>query len=239
PTTTQPGNGVTTPVPTQDGMVKNCNKFHFVAKGQACATVISLYSISLAQFVQWNPAAKSDCTGLWAETYACVGVIGGIVSTTITASTTTPVGNGIATPTPTQPDMVGNCNEFYFVVSGDSCASIASKSGISLDDLITWNPSVGGASCKRLWLSAYVCISVIGYSPTPTQPGNGVATPTPIQDGMATSCKTFHFVTAGQTYDTIVAIYHITTAQFISWNPAVGSSCTGLWAGTYACVSVL
>jgi hypothetical protein len=71
PTTTPstgPGNGVSTPVPTQPGMISNCNKFHFVQQGQSCATIAALYSISVAQFIQWNPAARDDCSGLWGST---------------------------------------------------------------------------------------------------------------------------------------------------------------------------
>jgi hypothetical protein len=49
-------------------MVGNCNKFHYVEKEQSCVTIATLYSISTSQFVQWNPAAKSDCSGLWALT---------------------------------------------------------------------------------------------------------------------------------------------------------------------------
>jgi hypothetical protein len=49
-------------------MVGNCNKFHFVKKDQTCTIIAALYSLSVAQFTQWNPAAKSDCSGLWAET---------------------------------------------------------------------------------------------------------------------------------------------------------------------------
>jgi hypothetical protein len=59
---------VSTPVPTQTGMVGNCNKFHFVRQDQTCEVIAALYSISTAQFIQWNPAAKSDCSGLWAST---------------------------------------------------------------------------------------------------------------------------------------------------------------------------
>ena len=57
-----------TPSPIQDGMVGNCNRSHWVADGQSCATIAALYSITVAQFIQWNPAAKSDCSGLWART---------------------------------------------------------------------------------------------------------------------------------------------------------------------------
>ncbi|XXH02269.1 hypothetical protein Hte_008638 [Hypoxylon texense] len=159
PTSTQPGNGVATPTPTQDGMVSNCNKFHFVDNGQTCATIAALYSISVAQFVQWNPAAKSDCSGLWGSTYACVGVIG--TTPTPSVTTTTSVGNGIATPTPTQPSMVNNCDSFYYVASGDNCASIASKSGISLAQFVEWNPSVG-SSCTGLWLDASYIVLLYG-----------------------------------------------------------------------------
>lgn len=134
--------------------------------------------------------------------------------------------------------MVSNCDAFYYVVSGDTCATIASKSGISVSQFVSWNPSVGNA-CSGLWLDAYVCISIIGHEPAPIAPGNGVATPTPIQDGMTKSCKTFHFVKSGETCAIIAAKYGITSTQFISWNPAVGPSCNGMWANTYACVAVL
>ena len=73
-TTTVPGNGVTTPLPIQDGMVGNCNKFHRVELGESCATIAPLYSISSAQFIQWNPAAKSDCSGLWGSTVSHPGL---------------------------------------------------------------------------------------------------------------------------------------------------------------------
>ncbi|KAK1688370.1 hypothetical protein BDP55DRAFT_692457 [Colletotrichum godetiae] len=240
--TTSTGNGVSTPLPTQAQIVTNCNKFYYVQSGESCSSVATANGITLAQFLEWNPSAGSTCAGLWANAYACVGIIGGATATaTSPPTTTTSTGNGIATPTPTQPNMVGNCDSFYFVVSGDTCASITSKSGISLSQFVEWNPSVG-SSCSGLWLNAYVCISIVGHTPTtptPTNPGNGVATPTPIQDGMTKSCKTFHFVVSGNTCATIASQYGISVAQFTTWNPAVGSSCTGLWANTYACVAVL
>ncbi|KAF5482996.1 LysM domain-containing protein [Colletotrichum siamense] len=241
PTTTSTGNGISTPQPTQAQIVSNCNKFYFVKSGESCSTVASSNGITLAQFLEWNPSAGSTCAGLWANAYACVGIIGGATITSSPPTTTTSTGNGIATPTPTQPNMVGNCDSFYFVKSGDTCAAIASKSGISVSQFVDWNPSVG-SSCGGLWLDAYVCISIIGHTPTtptPTSPGNGVATPTPIQDGMTKSCKKFHYVVSGNTCTTIASQYGITVAQFTSWNPAVGSSCTGLWLNTYACVAVL
>lgn len=236
------GNGVETPLPTQPGMVDDCDDFYFVEVGDSCAAIALEHGISQAQFVEWNPSVGSDCAGLWADAYVCVGRIGATPTTTTT--TTTSAGNGITTPTPTQPGMIGNCDDFYLVQPGDTCAAIASSHGISQTQFQNYNPSVG-ADCSGLGANAYVCVHRIG---TPTNPdptttttssGNGVATPTPIQDGMVSNCGRFHFVVQGDICASIAATYGITTANFVRWNPAVKNDCSGLWAETYACVGLI
>ncbi|KAI1810267.1 LysM domain-containing protein [Poronia punctata] len=234
-TTTGSPNGIETPTPTQPSIASNCDKFYLVKQGDTCEAIGTTQGITLAQFLAWNPSAGSSCTGLWADAYACVSIIGHEATTT----TTTTAGNGIATPTPIQPSMVSNCDSFYKVKSGDTCATIASSHGISVSQITTWNPAVG-SSCTTLWLDYYICISIVGHTPTTTSPGNGIATPTPTQSGMTPNCKTFHLVKSGESCATIASQYHITVAQFVSWNPASGgTSCTGLWANTYACVAIL
>lgn len=71
---TQPAPSNPTPQPVQDGMAKNCKKFHFVKSGQSCFTISSQYGITLASFLKWNPAAGNSCQVLSANTYACVGL---------------------------------------------------------------------------------------------------------------------------------------------------------------------
>ncbi|KAK3901749.1 hypothetical protein C8A05DRAFT_34547 [Staphylotrichum tortipilum] len=39
--------------------------------------------------------------------------------------------NGIATPTPIQPNMVNNCDLFHKVKSEDTCATIAASKGVT------------------------------------------------------------------------------------------------------------
>ncbi|KAH7626009.1 LysM domain-containing protein [Sordaria sp. MPI-SDFR-AT-0083] len=134
--------------------------------------------------------------------------------------------------------MVKNCDLFYKVKSGDTCATIAAAKGVTVAQLTTWNPYVK-SDCSLLWVDYNICISIVGHTPTPVKPGNGIQTPTPIQSGMTTSCRTFHFVTSGQTCQTIIAKYGITQANFVKWNPAVKSDCTGMWANAYVCVAVL
>ncbi|KAL4782868.1 hypothetical protein BJX76DRAFT_358502 [Aspergillus varians] len=75
-------------------------------------------------------------------------------TTTTTTSTTT---SGVATPTPTQANMVKNCTKFHKVGSKDQCSVIASENNISLADFYTWNPDVGD-KCGALWLDYYVCV---------------------------------------------------------------------------------
>ncbi|KAL0930177.1 LysM domain-containing protein [Colletotrichum truncatum] len=234
PSPTTPGNGITTPTPTQATIVTNCDAFYFVVAGDTCETIASKHGITVAQFRSWNPSAGTTCTGLWANAYACVSIVGH--TPTKPSTTTTKPGNGIATPTPIQPNLVGNCDRFYKVKSGDTCATIASSNGITVQQITTWNPAVK-SDCTALWLDYYICTSIVGH--TPTTPGNGIQTPTPIQSGMTTSCKTFHFVTSGQTCQVITARYGITQANFFKWNPAVKSDCTGMWANAYVCVAVL
>ncbi|KAM7221626.1 carbohydrate-binding module family 50 protein [Rhypophila decipiens] len=228
-TTTQ-GNGITTPTPLQREIVSNCDAFYMVKDKETCDTVAKANGISVAQLQQWNPSAGSNCAGLWANAYACVSTIG---------HTPTPVapGNGIQTPSPLQQQIVSNCDAFYKVQRDENCDKVASKNGISVSQLQQWNPSVG-SNCAGLWADAYACVSIIGHTPTPVNPGNGVQTPTPIQDGMTKSCKTFHLV-SGQTCQSVLDRYKITLASFYKWNPAVGNSCQSMWDKTYVCVAVL
>jgi hypothetical protein len=244
-TTTSAGNGVTTPTPTQDGMVDGCNKFHFVEAKQNCDTIAKTYGITRAQFISYNPSVGDTCAGMWAEVYVCVSVVGSEPSSTKTQSpTTTGNGNGVSTPSPTQPEMITDCNKFYFVKSKDTCASIAKANNLSQTQFFNWQPSVG-TDCAGLWLDAYVCVGRIGVTPTPTavptstKPGNGVATPTPIQDGMVSNCNRFQFVSSTTTCQSILDQYRITLAQFTKWNPGAGSGCNTLWGNTYACVGVI
>ncbi|KAL6867810.1 carbohydrate-binding module family 50 protein [Trichoderma novae-zelandiae] len=148
-TTTSAGNGIATPTPTQTGMVKNCNKFYLVVSGDGCFDIAAANNIALDDFYTWNPAVKTDCSGLFPSYYVCVGIVG--------SSTPSKTTSAIATPTPYQDGMTKSCRGFHLVVSGDSCYDIANAAGISLDSFYGWNPGVG-TGCTTLWPGYYVCI---------------------------------------------------------------------------------
>jgi hypothetical protein len=114
PTATTTGNGISTPTPTQSGMVSNYNTFYHAESGDNCSGIVSANGITLDNFYAWNPAVGSTCATLGAGYYVCVNIVGGTTATktTLTTSTTT-AGNGIVTPTPTQPNMATNCDQFH------------------------------------------------------------------------------------------------------------------------------
>lgn len=243
-TTSKPGNGISTPNPIQTGMVGNCNKFHLVVSGDSCAAIATSNNIALSDFYTWNPAVKTDCTLLLVGDYVCIGIVGGTtIKPTSTTSTTSKPGNGISTPNPIQTGMVGNCNKFHLVVSGDSCAAIATSNNIALADFYTWNPAVK-TDCTSLLLGDYVCVGIVGGTTikptsTTTKPGNGISTPTPTQTGMVSNCNTFYLVKTGDSCAAIATSKGISLDNFYKWNPAIKTDCSGLWVSYYVCVNIV
>ncbi|CBF71205.1 hypothetical protein AN6664.2 [Aspergillus nidulans FGSC A4] len=240
-TTTKTGNA---PGPTQSGQVETCNRWDLVQDGDTCSVYLEKYpGLSLAKLVEWNPAIGSQCQNLWVETYLCTGIEGWSAPTTTTATTTTsPPGNGIPTPTPTQPGMIADCNAFHEVKSGDTCANIAQSAGISVSQFTAWNSGVG-TGCTSLWLGYFVCVSRVGatatMTTTTTSAGNGIATPTPTLPGMVANCDAFYLVRSGDGCAAIASSKGISLAQLYAWNTNLGTSCTGLWAEYYVCVSIV
>ncbi|CRK16642.1 hypothetical protein BN1723_003819 [Verticillium longisporum] len=228
-TPTQPDNGIATPSPTQPKMADNCDAFVMIEPFDACRDVAQSAGISLADFISWNPSVGAGCTSLKPNAYACVSVIG---------HTPTTPGNGITTPQPTQPALVPNCNKFHLVVSGDRCSTVAARYGVPVAAFLAWNPQAG-SNCAGLRRDAYACVGVVGFTPTPTNPGEGVVTPAPIQPGMVATCKTFHFVEKGQICATVQNRYKVSLADLVKWNPGIGADCTLMWADSYLCVGVL
>ncbi|KAH6995529.1 hypothetical protein BKA56DRAFT_627344 [Ilyonectria sp. MPI-CAGE-AT-0026] len=232
PTPTEPdnpGNDIKTPSPIQNGMAKNCNKFHLVKSTTTCTSIEEYYKLPWADFYKWNPAVGSTCTSLLTGYYVCVGVVG--------FTTPTTPDNGISTPSPIQVGMIKDCNKFHLVKSTTTCVSIQDHYKISFADFYKWNPAIG-SKCTSLWADTNVCVGIIGGSTTPTNPGNGIGTPKPIQDGMIKSCKKFHLVKSTTTCASIQNYYQITLAQLYKWNPAIGSTCQNLWAEYNVCVGV-
>lgn len=118
-TTTSLGNGISTPTPYQSSMTTSCNSFHLIITNDQCGNIAANTSISLADFYLWDPAVGSSCGLLWAGYYVCINVLGGPTPTTSSVASMISPGNGVATPTPTQPGMTTSCNAFHLVKTSD------------------------------------------------------------------------------------------------------------------------
>lgn len=130
--------------------------------------------------------------------------------------------------------MVDNCDAFYFVKADESCNDIATRHGITLAQFSTWNPKLGDG-CGGLWAEAYVCVSVIGHTPT-TGP-NGIYTPTPRQPNMVANCDGFDLLATDKVGCSYTSWKNfITTKQLELWN---GADCFSLVKGHYTCVSII
>lgn len=92
------------PTRHQSGMTSDCDSFYFVEPGNGCVDIANAHGISTAPFIEWSPAVGEDGSGLWANAYVCVGIIG--------------PGGGFPTPTPIQLGMTSRCDRFHMVGAG-------------------------------------------------------------------------------------------------------------------------
>lgn len=65
-------------------MVDNCNKFYKVQKDENCDIVAGKNGITRKDLQTWNTELGDDCSGIWADVYVCVNVIGRDPSPTTT-----------------------------------------------------------------------------------------------------------------------------------------------------------
>ncbi len=208
-------------------MVNYCNRFVKTIPGDTCDGLSFWNGVGGGQWVKlWNSIAE-DCHDLQVNKYVCIGVIGG---------TPTQAANGVATPSPTHPGMVGNCNKFTYDTPGDTCDGLAFWNGVGSGQWVKlWN-SVA-EDCHNLQVYRYVCIGVIGG--TPTQAANGVATPLPSQTGMVSNCNKFLWAWPGDTCDSISFWNGVAGGQWVKlWNSA-GENCQYLQVNKYVCIGVI
>ncbi|RKK78487.1 hypothetical protein BFJ69_g5537 [Fusarium oxysporum] len=66
--------GIVTSTPTQTGMVTGCKYFYQVHGGDGCWDIAHDNNINLDDFYKWNPAVKTDCSGLQPDYNICIGI---------------------------------------------------------------------------------------------------------------------------------------------------------------------
>lgn len=75
--TTSAPTGTLKPSPTQAGLIFPWSRFYVAFADDNCNMIVAIYiSFSLDDFVQWNSAIGTTCSGIWADTWYCVGIPG-------------------------------------------------------------------------------------------------------------------------------------------------------------------
>ncbi|KAJ6503679.1 hypothetical protein C8R45DRAFT_973429 [Mycena sanguinolenta] len=108
------------------GTLTNCTTYYTIASGDTCTAVEKKFSLALTDLLHWNTALTSACTTIQLGEAYCVA------------------GGG------------NTCPQVYTVVSGDSCGAIESKFGITITQILAWNPWLT-SSCA-LQVGQNVCV---------------------------------------------------------------------------------
>lgn len=168
---------IVTPTPVAAGESQNCTSWFAPTPDTICTKILIAFQITMAEFYTMNPSVGTDCSGLNAGTYYCVSTNPGgqlpvytdtgsgtlsfvtTFSGWVSETTTTAKPTGVVTPSPIQTGMVNNCNKFYDIQSGDSCAAIQSSYSITFAQLYSWNPAIG-SNCQYLDVGDYICVGI-------------------------------------------------------------------------------
>ena len=165
-------------------------------------------------------------------------------------------------PEKTQPGQPPNCDDWYLVSAWDTCESIlATNSWISLDQLLSWNPTIG-SDCSGLFDGWWVCINVpnpplatsfftwtttllggpepslvSNYTPTTFPTADSNFDPQPTQAGIISGCLAYYQAQEGDTCREIIGDgTYLSQEEFFSFNPALNGNCDGLWLDYWYCV---
>ncbi|KAJ7890935.1 hypothetical protein B0H14DRAFT_3700583, partial [Mycena olivaceomarginata] len=108
---------------------RQCARQYTVVSGDTCGAIESKTGVSDATLHQLNPGINSGCTNLQIGQVLCLSGTGS-----------------------------GGCSQTYAVVSGDTCAVIESKTGVSDAALHAQNPAIN-SGCTNLQIGQILCVS--------------------------------------------------------------------------------
>ncbi|OJJ42541.1 hypothetical protein ASPZODRAFT_162157 [Penicilliopsis zonata CBS 506.65] len=242
------------PTNTLGGEPRYCNFWHWIGASDTCERIVNQYSnrLSLDQLHEWNPTLGDDCSGLYYNWYVCVGVQpqtgisfywstsatnANVPSPTLyTPTITTIIANFTASPQ--QLGIPSSCQNFYQAQAGDTCSIVLDRySYITQDQFFDWNPALGN-NCQGLLEGYYYCVASFDSSNLPLPP-TITASASPTATDTVAQCNSWYKTVINDDCATIALIFGtLSEADFISWNPSVGSRCQRIQQGTYYCVGV-
>ncbi|OJJ42140.1 hypothetical protein ASPZODRAFT_105672 [Penicilliopsis zonata CBS 506.65] len=259
--TVQPADGTATtpaPAPTnaQGQSNHNCGRWYQVQPSDYCAAISVKFHITLNDFYFLNPQVDHDCSNLWLGTSYCVAAVGDISTypnypaSTASVTFTRPPPPPAFTPKPVPaaplkpraPGTVDNCTLYGNALQYENgmladmmnkCDMWAAWAGVTVAQLIRWNPSLRPRPCVLSKEYSYCMeksmnVPPFGYC---MEPNTTLIPSTSVQPS---SCDCYiQFRAADQeqfTCSMFPALFHISVAEVTALNPWLGSDCDGqIW----------
>ncbi|KAH8800156.1 hypothetical protein F5884DRAFT_904863 [Xylogone sp. PMI_703] len=174
---------VAAPGPVPFGTTSQCGGYYQVQVADTCERISLAAGVSVELFEAINPSIDSNCfnliTGLWYCVHPTVNW--NSTSTNSTGPSTT-----LPPPAATPAGTTSSCFEWHVVVSGDTCFALENTLGVTMANLILWNPDLA-TDCSNLLLDKAYCVdgsipstATATASGTATNTATGVATSTPL-----------------------------------------------------------
>ncbi|KAH8820661.1 hypothetical protein F5884DRAFT_827017 [Xylogone sp. PMI_703] len=167
---------VDAPGPVPLGTTTQCGKYYQVQVADTCQRISLAAGVSVELFEMINPSIDENCFNLITDLWYCVHP-----TVTWNATNTEPSkpSTTLPPPTATPPGTTSSCFEWHVVVSGDTCFALQNTLGVTMANLILWNPDLA-ADCSNLLLGKAYCVDgSIPASATATATATGTATGAP------------------------------------------------------------
>ncbi|KAH0499713.1 hypothetical protein TgHK011_006888 [Trichoderma gracile] len=154
-------------------------KQHVVRDGDTCLGLVRANNMSFSQMIAWNPILKPACVNfndLYGQNICLSNPTGSFAlpRNTHGAKSASTITTQAPKPTPLPNTTDTYCGQYYRAAKGDSCSTIKTMFGISMDDFLFLNPGVG-EDCSRLRQDDHYCVRPVGsistyrgYRGTPT-----------------------------------------------------------------------
>jgi len=108
---------------------------------------------------------------------------------------------------------------------------------ISEAQFFAWNPALEG-NCQGMWVGYYYCVAAYEAGKLPMPPTE-TKRPSVTPKGQIGTCSRWYKMTDPETCDEVVEMFAtFSKANFVTWNPSVGSGCTSLVEGMFYCVGI-
>ncbi|KAF7338876.1 hypothetical protein MSAN_02210800 [Mycena sanguinolenta] len=138
------------------------------------ALILTALAVSASPALQARQSCPKTYTVVSGDTCAAIESRTGVSDSQLHALNPS-INSGCTSSLPQQQRISPNgCTKTYTVVSGDTCAAIESRTGISDSQLHSLNPSIN-SGCTNLQIGQVLCVSGSG-SPPPSTGFSGLAT---------------------------------------------------------------